>query len=274
MTEHTHKPEQAREEVNIQIGDNGRGRAVHSHNILAVAILVGSLFIAGSVIYGAKAIQKNLGGASLTGSRGQAAVAGTQNGAPAGEGQAVQVTDRDDQPIIGNKDAKVTMYEFADFQCPFCARFFSETFNTIKTKYIDTGKVKLIFRHLPLADLHQNAQKASEAAECANRQGKFEQYYETLFSKGQGDGTGLAVADLKKYADDLGLNKGTLGFNKNQFNTCLDQGQAQEAIKQDAALAASLGITGTPTFVINGQKIIGAQPTSTFEQAIEDALKQ
>jgi protein-disulfide isomerase len=165
------------------------------------------------------------------------------------------------------------MVEFSDFQCPFCAKFFKETYSQIKSKYIDTGKVKLVFRHYPLP-MHQNAQKAAEAAECANRQGKFFEYHDLLFENSQSDGSGLAMEDLKKYADQLGLNKGTLGFGKDKFNQCLDRGEAAETVKKDVSDAQSAGISGTPSFFVNGKKIVGAQPFANFEQAIEEALKK
>jgi protein-disulfide isomerase len=186
----------------------------------------------------------------------------TQQPAP---GSIIKVADRANEPTIGNKSAKVTVVEFADFQCPYCKNFFSQSFSTLKTKYIDTGKIKYVFRHFPLP-FHQNAEIAAEAGECANQQGKFWQYNDVLYTKGNGDGTGLASADLKKYASDLGLNTGT-------FNQCLDSNATASIVKADLAEGTKDGVTGTPAFYINGVQILGAQPTSIFEQAIDAALK-
>ena len=101
---------------------------------------------------------------------------------------------------IGN--GKVEVIEFSDFQCFFCQKFFNEAYKEIKLKYIDTGKITLIYKHYPLP-IHVNAQKSAEAAECANKQGKFGVYYDILFTNGKPDGVGLAVLDLKKYAKDF-----------------------------------------------------------------------
>lgn len=86
-------------------------------------------------------------------------------------------------PTLGNNKAKVTVVEFSDFQCPFCKRFFDDTFSQLKKDYIDTRKIQFTYRHFPLRSIHANAQKAGEAAECANEQGKFWQYHDTLFQQ-------------------------------------------------------------------------------------------
>ena len=101
-----------------------------------------------------------------------------------------KTAERKDAPKIGN--GKVEIVEFADFQCFFCQKFFSEAYKEIKSKYIDTGKITLTFRHFPIPS-HQNAQKAAEAAECAGKQGKFGAYHDVLFANGKPDGAGLAV---------------------------------------------------------------------------------
>src|SRR3989344_6054331 len=104
----------------------------------------------------------------------------------------------DDDPYLGNKDAKVVMIEFSDYQCPYCARFEEGAYVDIKKNYIDTGKVKFVYRDFPLS-FHENAQKAAEASECADEQGKFWEYHDLLF-KNQG---ALDLISLKKYAADL-----------------------------------------------------------------------
>jgi protein-disulfide isomerase len=177
----------------------------------------------------------------------------------------VNVATRSNAPFIGNKNAKVTLVEFSDFQCPFSKSYFQNTLSQIKKKYVDTGKVKIVFRNLVLP-FHQNAQKAAEAGECANKQGKFWEYHDILFTKGQSDGTGLDTTSLKKYAVELSLDT-------QKFNQCLDNGEAADAVKKDMADAQSAGASGTPTFYINGEQIVGALPFSTFEQTIDKALK-
>jgi len=251
--------------------------------LLPVSILVAGVLVAGASLYNTKVMLQNSDGGTTKGSgiiaQQLAPSAGTQGTAPTApsvaapdDSKPVQVPDRADQPVIGKKDAKVTIVEFSDFQCPFCERFYKESYGQIKTKYVDTGKAKIIFRHFPLS-FHQNAQKSAEAAECANRQGKFLEYHDLLFNNSQSDGTGLNLPDLKKYADQLGLNKGTLGFGKNKFNDCLDKSEAADVVNKDIAEGTAAGVSGTPSFFINGKKVVGAQPYSVFEAAIEAALK-
>jgi protein-disulfide isomerase len=142
----------------------------------------------------------------------------------------------------------------------------------IQSKYIDTGKVKLEFRHYPLTQIHAKAEISSVAAECANRQGKFWQYHDLLYQNGQADGAGLDKDSLVKYANQLGLNSGTLGFGKNKFNQCLDSNATLDVVNKDLAEGGKDGVSGTPSFFINGQQIVGAQPFAQFQTAIEAAL--
>lgn len=223
------------------------------------SILIGAIIISISIFSAAYMITK--GGLS-TGTLGQ----GSSQTSPL-PGSQVKVTDRSDQAYIGSKLAPVTMYEFGDFQCLFCKKFFQESFGNLKTKYIDTGKVRLVFRHFPITQIHNNAEIASEAAECANRQGQFEAYYSILYTQGQGDGTGLDLGSLKKYASQIGLNTTT-------FNQCLDNHETKSVVTADEALGSSLGVTGTPAFFIDGQLILGAQPLDVFIKAIEVTLKK
>jgi len=274
MTDHQKvQPEILLENIQQQPSSNS--------SVIAGSIIIGAILISASVFYNTKLLIKYFDNLQTKSLNAAAAVIQAQGGdlgnqqaaAPSDVQGAVQVPERKDAAVLGSKSAKVTMVEFSDFQCPFCVKFFKETYGQIKSKYIDTGKVKLVFRHYPLP-FHQNAQKAAEAAECANRQGKFFEYHDLLFENSQSDGSGLAIADLKKYADQLGLNKGTLGFGKDKFNQCLDKGEAAETVKKDVSDAQSAGISGTPSFFVNGKKIVGAQPFSSFEQAIEEALKK
>jgi protein-disulfide isomerase len=221
--------------------------------LIPASILIGAILISVSICFSAGKI-------SWAGSKAAAVKTGdTQTG---GSGE-VKVAVRKDAPTIGT--GKVEIVEFSDFQCPYCQRFFKDAYKQIKSNYIDTGKVKLIFRQFPLS-FHQNAQKAAEAAECASRQGKFEEYHDKLFTLGQSDGTGLAVTDLKKYASDLGLDV-------SKFNQCLDNGETADVIKKDISDGNSIGVNGTPSFVINGKLVVGAQPFASFQQAIDAALK-
>ena len=166
----------------------------------------------------------------------------------------------DDDSVKGDSDAPVTIVEFSDYECPFCARYVVQTYPQIVEKYIDTGKVKYIFRDFPLS-FHQQAQKAAEAAECAGEQGKYYEMHDTLFDSGVEGG----VTSFKQFASDIGLNTA-------EFNTCLDSGAMASEVQQDFLDGQRAGVQGTPAFFINGVMVSGAQPFSAFEQVIEAAL--
>jgi len=176
----------------------------------------------------------------------------------------------DDDPMIGSKTAKVTIIEFTDYQCPFCERHFTQTYGQIKKNYIDTGKIKYVIRDYPLG-FHPHAEKAAEAAGCAQDQGKYWEMHDKLFmtmktwSPAQD-----AVSLFKKYAVDLKLNAKT-------FNTCLDTAKYASEIQKDMTDGANSGVNGTPGFWVLGpdnksQFISGAVPYETFKQAIDSML--
>src|SRR3989344_694364 len=170
---------------------------------------------------------------------------------------------QDDDAFEGQADAPVTIIEFSDFQCPFCKKFYTDSLPQLREKYIQTGKVKLVFRDFPLSNIHPDAQKAAEAAECAGEQGKYFAMHDKIFENQQE----LKVADLKKYAASLGLNTQT-------FNDCLDSGKMKDVVANDFAQGTQYGVSGTPAFYINGKLLSGAQPFSAFEKIIEEELKQ
>lgn len=166
--------------------------------------------------------------------------------------------------VIGDSNAKMTVIEFGDFQCPFCRRFFLQTEPQFIEEYVDTGKVRFAYRHFPLSS-HQNAQISAEAAECAADQGQFWGYHDILFTRSDDDGVGLDVASLKGYAKELGLNTAT-------FNSCLDDGTKSAFIQAEVTESSTAGVSGTPTFYINGNLYAGAHPYSTFRKIIEKEL--
>lgn len=171
----------------------------------------------------------------------------------------------DDDAVLGEKSAKVTMIEFTDYQCPFCARHFTQTFAQIKSEYIDTGKVKYIVRDFPLS-IHPNAPKASEATECADDQKEFWAMHDLLFQRQALWSSAPNAPDLfKQYAAELKLDAG-------DFNNCLDNGTYAAEVQKDFADGSSGGVTGTPAFFINGKKLSGAQPFASFKAAIDAEL--
>ncbi len=168
----------------------------------------------------------------------------------------------DDDTVKGDADAPVTIVEWSDFECPFCARFYRDTMGQIQEEYIDTGKVKMVFRDFPLS-FHQQAQKAGEAAECAGEQDKFWEMHDILFEEGVKGG----VDSFKQFAADLGVDTA-------EFDECLDSDAMAEEVKKDMADGVKAGITGTPGFIINGQKISGAQPFANFKAVIDAELAE
>ncbi len=162
-------------------------------------------------------------------------------------------------PVEGSMNAPVTMIECSDFQCPFCARFYQETLVQLRKNEIRNGVVKLVFKNFPLP-FHPYAEKAAEAAECANKQGKFWQMHDALFQSGGR----LDTDSLKTYAQRIGLDM-------ERFDHCLDSGETAGIVNADRQQCASAGVQGTPTFFINGKMLVGAQPYAQFRRMIEQA---
>lgn len=179
----------------------------------------------------------------------------------------------DDDPVKGDTNAPVIMVEFSDFQCPFCSSFYQNTLPLIDDNYIKTGKVKLVFRDYPLG-FHQNANAAHIASECANKQGKFWQYHDELFSKQQewqGLDSNTVTEKFLAYADELDLDKP-------QFVSCTKDASVQQEIQFDTQEGTKYGTSGTPTFFIGNEKdgftkLVGAQPFAAFQSVIEEHLK-
>ncbi len=176
---------------------------------------------------------------------------------PSGEDNVISVS-VDDDPSIGPKDAPITIIEFSDFQCPFCARA-APTVKQILKEY--DGKVRFVYRDFPLS-FHQNAQKSAEAAECADEQGKFWEYHDKLFE----NQNALEISNLKQYAKDLGLDS-------SKFDSCLDSGKYTKEVEKDTEDGQKYGVTGTPAFFINGKLVSGAQPFKNFATIIDSELK-
>lgn len=176
--------------------------------------------------------------------------------------QKIEGVTADDDPFLGDVDASVTIIEFSDFECPFCAKYIAETYPKIKENYIDTGKVKYVFRDFPLG-FHANAMPAAVAANCVLEQEGNETYFafhDKLFENQQN----LTESAFKKYAKELGLDEAG-------FAACLEAGDTAE-IEADMEDGAKVGVSGTPGFFINGWQIKGAYPYEHFEQLIEQEL--
>ena len=188
--------------------------------------------------------------------------------AAAAASQAAKLRLLPDDVSRGRPDAPVTIVEFTDYQCPFCKRFEAETWPQLKRNYVDTGKVRFIVRDLPL-EFHDSALPAAEAAHCAGEQGKFWPMHDALIAKG---------SDLS--AGGLQTQAGRLALDLPRFQACVAQHRYAKDILRNAALANSLGLEGTPAFVIgrvhdgelSGVSGMGAQPYENFAQQIEEDL--
>ncbi len=168
-------------------------------------------------------------------------------------------------PVLGNKDAKVTIIEFADFRCPYCEQFFTKVEPQLIKDYVDTGKVKFAFRQFPFLGPASNV--AADAAECANDQGKFWDYHDWLY-KNQPD-----ESDTSMYTtDNLTKTAVSLGMNGDDFKTCLDTKKEDSKATADYNDGQKAGVNGTPATFVNGVLISGAVPYAQFKAAIDAAL--
>jgi protein-disulfide isomerase len=209
----------------------------------------------------------------------QAAAPAAANPTTDGNAAAPTVSFEATDAVMGKNNAPITIIEFSDFECPYCAAAVganeSDGYKYLKQRdptweapmpsliknYIDTGKVKLVFRYFPLSSIHPDAEKAAEAAACANEQGKFWQMHDRLFANQKA----LDVASLKQYAKDLGLDT-------TKFNSCLDTGKMSAEVAKDLSDGQSYGVQGTPAFFVDGQLLSGAQPYATFKSLIDQRL--
>ncbi len=152
----------------------------------------------------------------------------------------------------GKLDSKVTVTVFGDFQCPACKSMETLTVKPYLEKYLD--KVKFVYKQFPLTTSHAKAQKAAEASEAAGNQGKFWEYHDKLYEVSAADGSTLTTDLLKQYAKDLGLDS-------EKFNSELDTGKYSGDVKEDVTEGNKLGVSGTPSFFVNGKRVGEANST-------------
>jgi protein-disulfide isomerase len=181
---------------------------------------------------------------------------------------AAVVVDLDKVEHTIDNGADITLIEWTDYECPFCARFYSDTYGQIKSQYIETGKINFALEDFPLS-FHPQAQKAAEATECAAKVGgeeKFWEMHDLLFESGVVGG----VTTFKSYAAQIGLDA-------NKFASCLDSGETASLVAADMAEGQAAGVRGTPGFAIYNHKtktatsISGAQPFASFDAALKAA---
>ncbi len=172
--------------------------------------------------------------------------------------------------LLGSPDATVTLVEFGDYQCFYCNRFFHNTESGIVKNYVDTGKVKMIFKDFTI--IGQDSINAAHASHCANEEGKFWEYHDVLYNHWTGENNGWASSDnLLEFAKQIGLDEIA-------FRECMLDGRYSSVVEQSNSDARTLGITGTPAFFVIGPdntvtRISGAQPYEVFEKIFESQLK-
>jgi protein-disulfide isomerase len=159
--------------------------------------------------------------------------------------------------IRGAVEAPVTILEFSDYQCPFCKRA-QPVLERILAEF--PGKVRIVFKDFPL-DFHEGARPAAEAARCAGASGRYWDYHDLLFLAQPA----FSRDELITYADRVGLDR-------TAFSLCLDARRFSAAVEDDMAEGRALGVSGTPTFFVNGRRLVGAHPIETFREAVDDAL--
>lgn len=161
-------------------------------------------------------------------------------------------------PTLGPADAPITIVEFSDYQCPFCRRWHQEVYEQLLAAY--PGKIRMVYRNLPLTSIHPDAMAASQAALCAGEQDAYWPFHNKLFSSDS-----LSTQTFMQYAQELSLNV-------DQFQSCITTEKYKDAVTADSDFAVNLGVRSTPTFFINGLAVVGAQPLEVFKQVIDKEL--
>jgi protein-disulfide isomerase len=166
---------------------------------------------------------------------------------------------------LGSPTAPVVLTVWEDFQCPFCKKANEEALAEVEKQYVTTGAVRIEYRHY--AFLGNESLLAAQASECAAEQHFFWEYHDILFANQSGENRGaFSEAKLKRFAAEAGLSL-------DAFDACLDGERYKSAVEAETALGKEQGVSSTPTFFVNETKITGAQPFSTFQSAIEGALR-
>ena len=241
-------------------------------------LIIGLILVVGIAAFFAGSYTSNLNSNQISEEDLQDAIAKLelkvlQNQLPTSQPKLPMKISADDDPVIGNPDAPITIIEFTDFQCPFCARFHTQTLPLILEEYIEQGKVKLVVRDFPIQSIHPNAVAASVASECANEQGKVKEMHDMLFynqNEWNKQETGDALSLFSQYGAEIQLEQKT-------FDSCLTSGKYLEEIKKDLDDGRDYGVEGTPGFFIGNDQIgyvelKGAQPFDSFKKVIDAQL--
>ena len=242
---------------------------MEKRNELSVAIIVAAVLVSGALVFAGFKMSNPSQDAIFKGidayvEMKQAEAQKAQ--AEANKPRFVQGDFSGESAIAGDISAPITIVEFSDFQCPYCAKFYENAYKELKSKYISTGKVKLYFRHLPLS-FHPGAMPAAIATECVREQkgdSGFYSMHDKIFAN-----QGIFSGDLNTINTNIKTVAKSVGVDMTKFNDCYDNQKTKSKVDADQAAAASVGIDGTPGFIVNGQIISGAQPFAVFQAAIE-----
>lgn len=234
-------------------------------------LLIGVALAVSGFVFGSLWTENKMLTNGTAGAAGTAQVAPNQPAAPE---QPTEVSDADWKEVqakpvfvLGNKNAKLTMVEFTDYQCPFCSRHFTQTHGELVKKYVDTGKMKIVYRDQALS-FHPNANSAAQAVRCAEEQNGGLKMHDALFVNQEAWANLSGDAVTAKYSELATA----AGLNGQRVADCVTSGKHKQAVDDDGALGMRVGASGTPTFLINGKVLVGAQPLSVFEQVIDEQL--
>jgi protein-disulfide isomerase len=249
-------------EIDVAVSHAGRKRDL----FLPISILAAAIMVGGAIVFATLYKGGSPAGAPAGGNGNVVDATSTA----AAVAQAMTLDPRD--AILGNASATVTLVEYGDYQCPYCVQFFSQTQPQIIENYVNTGKVRVVFRDF--AFLGPESTIAANAAQCAEDQNKLWPYHDALYAAKLADDTRggteddgfYTTAEFIKLAEQVGLNIPT-------FTSCVNNNTDANIVAQEKGAAAAAGVNSTPSFIINGTMITGAQPYSVFQQALDSALQ-
>lgn len=222
-----------------------------------------NLFIFASFFVGAAALVTAFGAGYFVG------VSNLPEAVSADDGQIYEIEIDENDPYEGSLDAPVTIVEFSDYECPFCARHYSQSYENIKNEYVDKGLVRTVFKDLPLESIHPNATGAAVIAECAYDQGGNEAYFKVhnrIFDNALAKTGTLTKENIYEWVSDID------GLNMDELKACGDSNATIDRVTKDLIQSSELGINGTPAIFINGQFFNGAYPYEQLKQAIDAEL--
>jgi protein-disulfide isomerase len=178
----------------------------------------------------------------------------------------VNIPIKDNNFALGNKNAPIIMIEFTDYQCPFCKQFFTNTFLQIRENYINTGKVYFVLKEFPLTNIHKHAFNAALAAQCAGAQEKYWEMHDLLFENQEewSEKSGV-LSSFTDYAKDIKLDI-------DKYIVCMDSPQTKKLVEESMDEAVDIGLTGTPSFIINGKITRGASSYSSLAAYFDEVL--